>query len=291
MGELYKKISTAITKHTDLDVSSEELRASIIEFIAIEFHRSVIANDTFLEKYKTKQQRENDEVDSILFRMGKMTMERNEYSANFRQKAKSKEIFRNYAQNILGTSNLAISALYGGFSPQILYIPSGSEYQFLLPPLHFVANELFAYFILSPNIALALVSEVDNNLPLLAVEKERVEIINLRVLECASSLDFGFREIVGGKARLEQLQRQIERVKSVAIISENETIIDDYQRFCFITIDDVFEFVIILSMFFAHKKGIHKVRMKIENFDKKFFYESRNEIAEMFKKYSFELLL
>ena len=71
----------------------------------MEFHRSVIADDIMLEKYKNQQQKENDIVDSTMFQTGKMTVARNQYSLNYREKAKSRDTFRYYAQNILGTKN------------------------------------------------------------------------------------------------------------------------------------------------------------------------------------------
>lgn len=291
MGKLYADISTALARHSDVDIRAEELRASIINFVTIEFHRCVIASSTLLEKYRNKQQRENDQVDSMLFRTGRMTKERGAYSEHFRQKAKSEASFRSYAQNILGTSNPAISNCYHSFSPKILYIPSGSADSFFLPPFHFVGNDQFVCFILSPNIALALYPVPAENPLLLEADKERVEIINLRVLEGASLLDSGFREIVGEKARLEQMQRRIENVKSVAVIGEHEIIVHDRQEFCLRTMEQVLEFLIILTLFSSPKKGACKVRMKTEQFDTRFWEERQPEIAKIFQQYSFELVV
>lgn len=101
--------------------------------MTIEFHRSVIANDSYLEKYRDQQQKRNDIVDCIMLQTGNMTDERSEYSLYYREQAKSKEAFRYYSQNILATDNQAISAQYYGFFPYILYIPKDRSYQFMLP--------------------------------------------------------------------------------------------------------------------------------------------------------------
>lgn len=291
MGKLHKEISEAIDNNIDIHISAETLKDQIIDFLTIEFHRSVIADDAMLEKYKNQQQTENDKVDSMLFRTGRMTTARCDYSVNYRQKAKSKESFRYYAQNILGSRNQAILTCYRHFFPQILYIPSGSDYQFLLPQLNFVGNEQFACFILSPHIVLALYPELKDDSLILAVDRERVKVINLRVLECASVFDSGYREIVGEKTILEKMKWRIERIRSIATIEKNVIIIGDNVEFCLAEIDDVLEFVIILCLLSGTPNSISKVQMKIQNFDIEFFRSNQKEIMELFRKYSFELTM
>lgn len=83
MGKLYKQISEAIDNNAGIVICAEMLKKKIIDFMTIEFHRSVIANDSMLERYKNQQQRENDKIDSILFRTGRMTVARSNYSVNY----------------------------------------------------------------------------------------------------------------------------------------------------------------------------------------------------------------
>lgn len=75
IGELYKDISTAIDNNTDINIDEKELKQKIIDFMTIEFHRSVIANDSYLEKYRDQQQKRNDIVDCIMLQTGNMTDE------------------------------------------------------------------------------------------------------------------------------------------------------------------------------------------------------------------------
>lgn len=291
IGKLYKEISKAIENNTSINIDADTLRKQIIGFLTIEFHRSVIADDAMLEKYKNQQQKENDKIDSIMFQTGTMTASRIEYSINFREQAKSLETFRNYAQNILGTDNSAISATYCNFIPKILYIPKNRDCQFLLPPLHFVGNENFACFTLAPNVALALYPTPIGNSLMLAVDKKRVAAINLRILECVSVFDSDYKEIVGGEDQLCKLKERIVEIKSICKISESGIVINNDESFCVHGMDEVMAFVIILHLLSKAPKDTLKVRMKIQNFDKEFLEKSKNEIEKLFKKYSFELTM
>ena len=290
MGELYKEISLAIDQKADINIDTETLREKTIDFMTIEYHRSVIADDVMLEKYKKQQQKENDKVDSLMLQAGKMTAERIEYSVNYREKAKSNETFRNYAQNILGTDNSAIAATYYGFSPQILYIPENCNYDFLLPPLHFVGNDNFACFILSPSIALTLYPVPSVDSLMLTADKERVEIINLRILESISIFNSTYKEVVGRKDNLEELKDRIVKIKSICKISENGIIFND-ESFCIHDMNEALEFNIILHLLFKVHKVAIEIRMKEKNFDMKFYKKNKNEIEELFKKYSFNLIM
>ena len=93
IGELHNEILTAIDNNTSIGTNAKELKHKIIDFITIEFQRSVIANDSYLEKYREQQQKRNDIVDCIMLQTGNMTEERSEYSINYREHAKSKEAF------------------------------------------------------------------------------------------------------------------------------------------------------------------------------------------------------
>lgn len=290
MGELYKEISMAIDQKADLNIDAETLKKQIIDFMTIEFHRSVIADDNMLEKYKNQQQKENDNVDSLMFQAGMMTTERIEYSVNYREKAKSNETFRNYAQNILGTQNSAIAATYYGFSPKILYIPENCNYDFLLPPLHFVGNDQFACFILSPSIALTLYPVPAESPLMLTANKEKVEIINLRILESISVFSSTYKETVGRKEHLEKLKDRIVKIKSICKTSERGIIFND-ESFCIHDKSEALEFIIILYLFFRVHKAAIEIRMKEKNFDMEFYKKDKNEIEELFKKYSFNLIM
>lgn len=291
IGKLYKKILTAIDNNTSVNIDIKILRKKIIDFITIEFHRSVIANDTMLEKYKNQQQMENDRVDSRMFKTGTMTTKRIEYSINYRKQAKSTKTFKNYSQNILGTDNQEILSQYCKFIPHILYIPKNSDYQFLLPPVHFVGNDMFACFILSPNVALALYPTPIADSLMLSVNKERVKIINLRTLECVSSFDSDYKEIVGEKEQLENLKERILEIRSIFEIEETRIVINDNKSFCIHDMTEALEFVIILYLLFNPTKNFLKVKMTLQNFDKEFFERHKNEIEKLFKKYLLKLTI
>lgn len=290
MGELYKEISIAIDQKADINTDAETLKKQIIDFMTIEFQRSVIADDNMLEKYKNQQQKENDKFDSLMFQAGMMTAERIEYSVNYREKAKSIETFRDYAQNILGTINSAIVATYYNFSPKILYIPENCNYDFLLPPLHFVGNDQFACFILSPSIALALYPVSAAGSLMMIADKERVEIINLRILESISVFNSTYKETVGKKDPLEKLKDRIVKIKSICKTSEHRVIVND-DTFCIHDMNEALEFIIILYLLFGVHNVAKEIRMKEKNFDMEFYKKNKNEIEELFKKYSFNLLM
>lgn len=289
MGKLYKKISSAIEQNAGIGVDGGTLKRQIIDFITIEYYRSVIADDRMLEKYKKQQQEKNDKVDLLMFQMGMMTPERIEYSINYREKVRSNEIFRKYAQNILGTENSAIEKMYYGFSPRILYIPENGNYDFLLPPLHFIGNEQFVCFILSPKIVLALYPVPEDDSLLLKADKERVEIINLRILESVSVFYSNYREIVGKKEYLEMLKSRIEEIKSISRISEREIVINDGESIYIHNMNEALEFVIILHLLFRTYNKSVEIRMTEKIFDKELYDKSKNEIEKLFEKYYFNL--
>lgn len=291
IGELYKDISTAINNNTDINIDEKELKQKIIDFMTIEFHRSVIANDSYLEKYRDQQQKRNDIVDCIMLQTGNMTDERSEYSLYYREQAKSKEAFRYYSQNILATDNQAISAQYYGFFPYILYIPKDRSYQFMLPPIHFVGNDKFAAFILSPSVALALFPAQKTDSLMAVIDEEGVKSINMMGLECVSAVDSDYREFVGGKEQLEKLKEQIERIKAVSKISENGIVIDGSETLCLQDLDDVVIFVIILFLIFKAPESLLKVRMGEQHFEKDFFKKHQKEIRKLFRRHFFELIM
>ena len=265
MGELYKEILIAIDQKTDINIDADTLKKQIIDFMTIEFQRSVIADDNMLEKYKNQQQKENDKFDSLMFQAGMMTAKRIEYSVNYREKAKSIETFRGYAQNILGTINSAIEATYYNFSPKILYIPENLNYDFWLPPLHFVGTDQFACFILSPSIALALYPVLPAGSLMMIADKERVEIINLRILESISVFNSTYRETVGRKEPLEKLKDRIVKIKSICKTSEHRIIFND-ETFCIHDMNEALEFIIILYLLYGIHKAAIEIRMKEKNF-------------------------
>ena len=291
IGELYKEILTAIDNNTSIGINAKELKHKIIDFMTIEFQRSVIANDSYLEKYRDQQQKRNDIVDCIMFQTGNMTAERSEYSLNYREQAKSKEAFRYYSQNILGTGNQAILAQYSRFFPYILYIPKDRNYQFMLSPIHFVGNDKFAAFILSPSVALALFPAQKTNSLMTVIDEEGVKAINMMELECVSAVDSIYREIVGGKEQLEKLKEQIERIKAISKSSETGIVIDGSDTFCVQDMDDVVIFVIILFLIFNAPKSPLKVRIGEQHFEKSFFKKYQKEIRELFRGHFFELIV
>ena len=119
--------------------------------------------------------------------------------------------------------------------------------------------------------------------------RERVEAINLRILESVTIFDSAYREIVGRKDQLESLKEKIERIKSISNISETGITIDGDETFCIHDMDEAMEFVIILFLLYKVCGNTVKVKMNRRHFDKEFFEKNQKEMVELCKKYSFEM--
>lgn len=293
IGKLYKKVTKIVqSREKKQMINRSLLRQQVIDFVTMEFHRAVIANKSMLEKYKIRQQKENDLVDERLLQQGVMTPERAEYSLNYRERAKSNESFRWYAQNILGAQNIVISQLYKNYTAYILYIPDGCDYRFLLPPFHYVANEWFLDLVLSPQIIVALYPPPAEKSLLLIADSVRVRDINLRILESVTVADNGFREIVGEKSQLEALKRRIEQTKNLFKMSNGYILkADDADGIRLRSLDDVMETVVALYLLYGEMEKVIKVHIREKCFTQNIITNNIKEINEWFLRYSFRLVL
>lgn len=295
IGKLYKKIYDCHSNKIPLDINPDVLRNKIIKFTTMQYHRSVIADDTLLNKYRRQQQNENNEIDSILIRNGMISKERCEYSINFREKAASLPGFRYYAQNILGTENKMIQNLYKNFVPIVLFAPEKSRNSFLLPPMHFVGNEFFLHFILSPNISLTLYpncpdGKYNSCVQIIDACERKINYINLRTLESAVSLNGNYKKIVGLEQQLNCLINKINMIKCV-VKYEKECLCCESTSFILKDLDDVFEFAIILFFLYANDTELVNLNMRKYNFSHNIMEHNFNEIQRLFKKYMLKLIV
>ena len=312
IGILHTKVSKAIGEIERGFVPSEqfdrdELKTQIIDLATIEFHRLVIVDDEKLKQYCEQQQRENDEIDKKLLRVGELTKERCDYSINYREKAKSLELFRYYAQNILGTKNTAISEQYKEFESTVMYISSNANYSFWLPPFHFIGNECFLVFIISPRIALALYptfiiqkqsSQCKYGL-FYKIDETRVSAINSRVLESIGCMPNGFRELIGigvtgTKDNINDLKAFVDKIRAnTAIIEKTDktTIkIDGLNEFLKDELS-LFRTAIVLRLMMGNVDEGKVIDLIINSIDPD--NTDKNEyikITEIFKKYNFHLI-
>ena len=68
-------------------------------------------------------------------------------------------------------------------------------------------------------------------------------------------------------------------------------ILDANKELCLVDMYDVLETVIIFCLLFGVPEGTPKVQMRVQNFDAKFFENSQKEVSDLFKKYSFNLMV
>lgn len=274
----------------------DELKRQIIDISTIEFHRCVIVDDKKLQKYCEQQQKENNEVDKNLFRNGNLTKERCEYSMNYREKAKSLDTFRSYAQNILGTRNDVISETYKDFEAFILYVPKGADYSFWLPPFHFIGNEAFLIFVLSPSIALALyppniIASLNVKFDYyIEADKNKVDVINSRGFESVETMPNGFKELIGAKADMENLKVFFEQLRDHAMVINTSVILSGIKGFLKNDVS-VFRTVIALHLLYGNTdKGMNLI-IEPEVFERGYLKADKNcRIAEDFRKYGFDLI-
>lgn len=291
IGRLHKLFSDKIFKGVKKTFNPKTIKQKIIDFVTIEYNRTVIANDSMLDKYRQNQQEENDAIDKMLLINGKLSAERCEYSINFRHKAQSIQTFRYYAQNILGTSNEEINGLYKDFKACVLYIQKKRKYEFMLPPMHFVGTDCFLIFVLSPNICLALYPTLQGNNQIIEAEEERVRAINCRIMESVGFVDKGYREIVGGKNQLNALKNKIERYKSIFYKNNERVVCDLRDEIVFYDLNDVMEVSVALYLSFMDSEHIKKLYINKSIFAKNFIKNSRVDIEDVFKKYGYRLVI
>ncbi|KNY29538.1 hypothetical protein [Pseudobacteroides cellulosolvens] len=160
IGKWYKTIMDAINNTTIeflITNRSDELKQDIIELITIQFHRSVLADKKLLTQYIEQGKKRYESSSAHFFRSGRIPQDflinkQSLFNNNIDQ-------VRYCSQNILGQPNEAIKKTYKEFIPYICYIPNEIDSTFLLTPQHFVPNDEFARFILSPRLALVLYKE------------------------------------------------------------------------------------------------------------------------------------
>ena len=296
MGQLYKKVIDCHSKQSALKIDLFDLKDKIISFTTMQFNRAVIANDSLINKYMQQQQKENNLIDSMLLRMGAISKERCKYSIEFREKASSLHSFKYYSQNILGTDNNVIQKNYKNFVPLVLFIPENIKNSFLLPPMHFVGNETFLHFILSPNVSLALFPmcsnfQYKNYVQIINVSEERVKNINLRILESVVGVDANYRKIVGLEQHLKPILKKINNIKDSTYFNNKTLCCKSSFEVLLKDLDDVFELAIILYILYIKR---NENKLLILNLRKEYFSadcldNDINEISNIFKRYMFDL--
>ncbi len=299
IGRLCTKISKAVSeiesgRSLSYHFVRDELKQQILDLVTIEYNRLVIVDDEKLSQYREHQQKRNDEEDKKLLAAGVITKDRVDYSINYREKAKSLSTFRNYSQNILGSKNDVIENQYKDFYSYILYVPNGQGYSFWLPPFHFIGNECFLDFILSPNIVLALYpdAQLKTSNPIqdgvfYTVEKQMVDTINLRTLESIMTMPTGFREIIGNRNDLINLKCFIEQLRNNSSVSEKTIRLSNLKKLIYDEIS-VLRTAIVLYILFQESDAEFEVIIEPDSVEKSYIRSDNNgEIEKIFKKYGF----
>ncbi len=300
IGIIYTKIRKAIDEIEAGYAPSErlnrdELRQQIIDLATIEFHRLAIVDDGKLQQYREQQQKRNDEEDLRLFKSGTMTKERIAYSTNFRDRAKALESFRSYAQNILGTENEVFIKLYKSFDSIVLYVPKSADYGFWLPPFHFIGNECFLIFIISPRIALAVypvdaMKEMEKKVvysPFFEVDKQRMDTINSRSFEEIGAMPDGFKELIGTQKDMEELRAFIEQVNKWT--SKEGNALKFNGTVGFLNNENiVFRTAIMQYLMYANGSTLDLI-IEPDVFETRYFRSNKATIDSWFLKYGFNL--
>ena len=300
IGILYTKLTKAIDEIEAGNAPSErldrvELNQQIIDLATIEFHRLAIVDDEILQQYREQQQKRNDEEDLALFKSGIITKQRIEYSTSFRDKAKDLELFRLYAQNILGTKNGAFISLYESFNSMVLYAPKSADYSFWLPPFHFIGNECFLIFVISPRIAVALypadaIKEMEKNVvysPFFEVDEQRMNTINSRTFEEIGAMPDGFKELIGSQKDMGELRAFIEQVNKWTSKEENVLKIRGTDGFLK-NENIVFRTAIVLYLIYANGSRLDLI-IEPDVFETSYFRSNQETIVRWFLKYGFNL--
>lgn len=288
-GNVYTKISTSIRNGCKPNIDPIELKRNIIEFLTIEFHRSVVVDDDLREKYMGQQLMRNEQQELQLIQNGLLDFSSAEYYKTFRTVYKDREMAKKYTQNILGIPNEAIISTYSDcFCAHVLYIQDGKDYSFLLPPMHFVGNESFAIFVLAPNVALGLYPQFENIPFFWCIPKGRVEAINLRILESVTLLGHGFREVVGRRADLDILCDKIKNIISVSKFESDNIVIDKQFKLC-----NEYDFALLCLVLYIQTKESgdkHKnVTIAKSCIESNNFQSSLGDFIQYFKKYNMHL--
>lgn len=288
-GNMFTRIRASIQKGCEPNIDPIELKESIIKFLTIEYHRSVVVDDDLREKYMSQQLMRNEQQEMQLIQNGLLDSLSVEHYKTFRAIYKDREKAQKYTQNILGNPNNAIISTYSDcFCAHAIYIQDSMDYSFLLPPMHFVGNELFAIFVLAPNVALGLYPQHENIPFFWQIPKERVEAINLRVLESVTALGDGFREVVGRKADLDILCDKIKKILSATRPGPDSIIIDKQFK-----LYNEYDFALLcLVLYIQTREPVDKptnvtiAKSCIENNN---FHSSVDDFIQHFKKYNLNL--
>lgn len=215
IGNLNKLITDKININSNLNplIDPDKLKKDMLELITIQYHRSVLADPEqllqFIEVKKKRYERQSLE----LLRKGALSKEFVNKKILFQDKSKDIIQYRYYIQHILGQRNNNIEKTYANFSPYILHIPSHVNSTFTLSPQHFVPNDEFARFVLSPRLALALYPQ-KNMKQVITLSKDDADLLVIRTIESALSMSTEYREIIGEETQLLSIKKKFLKYKS-----------------------------------------------------------------------------
>jgi len=292
IGKWHKEIMNAIKTNTIESLITnrlEELKKDIIELITIQFHRTVLADEKLLAQYIEQEKKRYEEFSANFFRSGRIP----EGFLNNKQRFFNKEIdqVQYYSQNILGQPNEGIEKTYKDSIPYIFYIPNEIDSTFLLPPQHFVPNNAFARFILSPRLALALYKDNSPQRTII-LKKEDVDCLVPRAIESALSISKEYQEIIGEEKYLHYIKSKIEKymsmIKEIAeeqiiLISGDEEILQDDQT--------ILEMIVSIMYFKPESKKIIIETGVLSSKLLKLDETTKNEGLYMFAKWGYKIVL
>lgn len=181
---------------------------------------------------------------------------------------------RYFQENLMLTINEEITKQYENFKSTIMFI-NDDDFNFILPPTHFIGLDNFARIILSPKISIGLYPNDQAEVPkLYQVKKDEAVSLVARSLECALEMPDGYKELIGIEKDLALIKNNICLIKSTVKVDykKNSITLSPENGSFRISYDNIFEFIIIVNYLYPNCKNIV--------FDKKAF-ESETDVSKI----------
>lgn len=225
IGMWNKKLSETTQENIN-DIDFEDLKEFSIRLITLQFHRCVMADSSFREKFIKIKQKEYSGISLNGFLSGEINKEFLDRKLKFDKSVKDENSFIRYFQeNFLLQPNDNIESTYKNFKAVVLHIPDEVESTFILPPTHFVGIDNTARIILNPKLAIGLYPKEYkiNNLHILS--EDEVDALVARSIEVTLEFSNEYREIIGGESYLNILKKKIIEFNNSIVKEPNEDVI------------------------------------------------------------------
>lgn len=290
IGEYFKLIKDYNTNNSNIKIDVQQLKTDILDIINIQFQRSVIADDAFLNKLLEHFKEQYRQESLFFIRQGIYPKEFQERKQNFDKASKNIETFRYYAQAILGQKNEKILEAYRNFVPHILIIPDNINSTFILSPQHFVSIGGAVRIILSPRITLSLypAALTPNNELVKYLTKKEVDLLVSRTIESALSMTTSYRQVIGEENYLNCMKSKLQLYKSIVynlvddiiLIKEGTLVLNNDQAFL--------ELAVSIKLF---KPDCHKIIIELSAISNEFLqdYEFIDSV-QMYERWELALV-